>query len=72
MSKPKLDSPLDYPPIWRSLIKRLNTVAGVVGCYAEIHDARVIHEFCDAFKIPVSDVSARLEAYCHACHDAVN
>ena len=63
--KPVTSSPLDYPPIRRYLVRRLNTVAGVNGAYAELHDANVIHEFCTAFNIPISDVSKQLETYCH-------
>jgi hypothetical protein len=72
MPKP-ISSPLDYPPIWRGLIKRLTTVTGVSGGdYAAIHDAIVIQEFCEAFEIPVSAVSERLETYCHPATGGIN
>jgi hypothetical protein len=63
MTYPKC--PLDYPPIWRGLVKRLNTVLGLRGPYVEIHDARVIGEFCAAFNVSLDDVSAKLETFCH-------
>ena len=55
--------------IWRSLVAALTTVLGISGDYAEIHDTIVIEEFCDAFKIPLSAVSGRLETYCHPVAD---
>lgn len=67
-----ISSPLDHPLIWRGLIKRLSTIAGADNIYATMHDAMVIQEFCDAFEIPLSAVSGRLETYVHAPNDAVN
>jgi hypothetical protein len=71
MRKP-ISSPLDHPLIWRSLISSLTTVTGVSGDYAAIHDAIVIQEFCEAFEIPVSAVSERLETYCHPASGGIN
>jgi hypothetical protein len=74
MPKPKLNatsSPLDHPLIWRSLVKGLTSVV-VSGDYAAIHDAIVIQEFCDAFNLPLSAVSGRLETYVHASTGGVN
>jgi hypothetical protein len=73
MPKPSATwSPLDQPLIWRSLIKHLNMVMGCVGPYVDIHDAIVIGEFCEAFNIPISAVSERLEAYCHSAPAGIN
>jgi hypothetical protein len=72
MPRPKSPSPLDHPLIWRGLVRGLNTVIGLSGPYVELHDAIVIQKFCDAFEIPLSAVSSRLETYVHACSDAVN
>ncbi len=55
--------------IWRGLVSRLTTVAGVNGPYVELHDAIVIQEFCDAFNVKVDDVSAKLETFCHPVAD---
>jgi hypothetical protein len=65
-------NPLDHPLIWRGLVKRLTTVTGIIGEYAAIHDAIVIQEFCDAFEIPLSAVSGRLETFVHAAPAAIN
>jgi hypothetical protein len=57
-------SPLDYPLNWRSLIFALTPLTGD---YTAIHNSLVIEEFCQAFDIPISAVSGRLETYVHAC-----
>jgi len=64
-------SALDHPLVWRGLVTRLNSVV-VSGPYTTLHDAYVIQEFCDAFKIPLSDVSGRLETYVHASTGGIN
>jgi hypothetical protein len=65
-------NPLDHPPIWRGLVKDLTTVLGISGDYAALHDAMVINEFCDAFDIPLSAVSGRLETYCHLASEVMH